>query len=652
LKLKFIAGISLAVVIFLGSMRHWFPWFPRVMGNHYVLWLLATPVQFIIGFPFLRGAWSALRHKTANMDTLIAVGTSAAYFYSAAATLFPGLFERTGLRPEVYFDTSAFIIALILFGRMLEARAKGRTSEAIKKLMGLQARTARVRRGNQEEDIPIQDVVPGDQIVVRPGEKVPVDGVVVEGVSSVDESMITGESFPVDKAPGAEVVGATINKSGSFVFRATRVGKETVLARIIKLVQDAQGSKAPIQRLADSVASWFVPAVMGIAAVTFAVWLAFGPEPRLTFALLNFVAVMIIACPCALGLATPTAVMVATGKAAELGILIKGGESLETAHKVDTIVFDKTGTLTEGVPSVTDVIPNPPFSENDVLRYAAGAERNSEHPLAEGILKAAQERGIEPSEPKNFLSLEGHGVEAEVYGRKVLVGSAKLLADRGAGKADLELRAAGLAEEGKTVVYAAVDGSAAGLIAIADTLKGSSAEAVRQLRESGIEVVMLTGDGRKTAEAIGRKAGIDWVIPEVLPQDKVAEIRKLQEQGRRVAMVGDGINDAPALALADIGIAIGTGTDVAMEASDITLIRGDLADVVRALELSRRTIRTIKQNLFWAFIYNVVGIPVAAGVLYPFFGILLNPIIASAAMAFSSVSVVTNSLRLRRLKLK
>ena len=651
LEIKFIAGIILAVVIFFGSMRHWFPWMPGFLTNPYVLWLLATPVQFVIGLQFYKGAWSALRHKTADMNTLIAVGTSAAYFYSATATLFPGLFESAGFQPEVYFDTSAFIIALILFGRLLEARAKGRTSEAIKKLMGLQARTARVRRGGLDEDIPIEDVAVGDLIVVRPGEKIPVDGIVVEGVSSVDESMITGESFPVDKSAGAEVVGATINKSGSFIFRATRVGKDTALAQIIKLVQDAQGSKAPIQRLADAIAAWFVPAVMGIAALTFTAWMIFGPRPRLTFALLNFVAVMIIACPCALGLATPTAVMVGTGKGAELGILIKGGESLETAHKIDTIVFDKTGTLTKGEPSVTDIIPHPPFSEHDLLEYAAGAEKKSEHPLAEGVLKAAREKGIEPAEPEKFMSLEGHGVEAEVNGLEVLVGNAKLLRERGVRLEGLEPLAAGLAEEGKTVVFAAVDGRAAGLLAIADTLKDHSAEAVRKLRELGLEVVMLTGDGRLTARAIARKVGIDRVVPEILPQGKVAEIKKLQEQGKRVAMVGDGINDAPALAQADIGIAIGTGTDVAMEASDITLIRGDLTAVVRALELSRRTIRTIKQNLFWAFIYNIIGIPVAAGALYPFFHILLNPIIASAAMAFSSVSVVSNSLRLRRMKL-
>lgn len=651
LRLKFFSAFVLAVIIFLGSMKHWFPWAPGFLQNFFVLWILATPVQFVMGWQFYRGAWATLRHGNTDMNTLIAVGTSAAYFYSASAALFPSLFERAGVRPEVYFDTSAFIIALILLGRMLEAGAKGRTSEAIRKLMGLWPKTARVIRDGAETDIPVDEVQAGDIVLVRPGERIPVDGVVVEGRSAVDESMITGESLPVEKEAGREVIGATINRAGSFTFRATKVGKDTALAQIIRLIQEAQGSKAPIQRLADVISGYFVPAVIGIAAITFIIWMFFGPQPRLTFALLNFVAVMIIACPCALGLATPTAVMVGTGKGAELGILIKGGEILETAYKIDTVVFDKTGTLTKGEPEVTDIFAVSSLSPEDVLRYAAAAEKLSEHPLGEAVVKMAKEKRLELERAVDFIALEGHGVEAKVGEKKILLGNEKLFRDRGIPLSGFAHRAAELSRDGKTVIYAALDGLPAGLIAVADTLKENSAEAVRRLKSLGLDVIMLTGDGRMTAEAIARKAGIDNVIPDVLPDGKVQEVKKLQAQGKRVAMVGDGINDAPALAQADIGIAIGTGTDVAMEASDITLIRGDLTAVVQAMALSRRTIRTIKQNLFWAFIYNVVGIPVAAGVLFPFFGILLNPIIASAAMAFSSVSVVSNSLRLRRAKL-
>ncbi|MDH7512724.1 MAG: heavy metal translocating P-type ATPase [Clostridiales bacterium] len=651
LKARFISGLILAVIIFLGSMRHWFPWVPAFLQNFFVLWLLATPVQFLIGWPFLRGAWKSFRRRNADMNTLIAVGTLAAYFYSAAATLFPSFFEKAGIKPEVYFDTSAFIIALILFGRWLEARAKGRASEAIKKLAGLQPRLARVLREEGEVDIPVEEVRVGDLVVVRPGERIPVDGVVEEGRSSVDESMITGESLPASKAPGNEVIGATLNKTGSFRFRATKVGKDTTLAQIIRLVEDAQGSKAPIQRLADIIAGYFVPVVISIAIATFVIWFDFGPSPSLTFALLNFVAVLIIACPCALGLATPTAVMVGTGKGAENGILIKGGESLETVHKVDTIVFDKTGTLTKGEPEVTDIISLDGFEEEDVLALAAAAEKPSEHPLGEAIVRKAREKGLSLDEPAEFQAIEGHGIEARVGGRKVSIGNARLMAglgiDFGLWKDGVEA----LSEEGKTVVFAAVGGNPAAIIAIADVLKDHSVEAVTRLKELGLEVIMLTGDHRKTAEAIGKKAGIQKVISEVLPGDKVSRIREIQESGRKVAMVGDGINDAPALAQADVGLAIGTGTDVAMEASDITLIGGDLRAVASAVILSKKTIRVIKQNLFWAFFYNVVGIPVAAGVLYPFFGLLLSPIVASAAMAFSSVSVVSNSLRLRRAKL-
>jgi Cu+-exporting ATPase len=643
LKTKFMAGLVLGLIVFLGSSRHWFPWIPGIFGNFYVLWALATPVQFVIGWQFYKGAWGAFKHRSADMNTLIAVGTSAAYLYSVTATLFPSFFESGGIKPHVYFETSALIIVLILFGRLLEARAKGQTSDAIKKLMGLQPKTARVIRDGKEMDIPVEEVLVGDIITVKPGEKIPVDGILQSGKSAVDESMITGESIPVKKSPGSEVIEATINKTGSFKFKATKVGKDTALAQIIKLVQDAQGSKAPIQRLADVISGYFVPIVISIAIVTFVIWFDFGPFPSLTFALLNFVAVMIIACPCALGLATPTAVMVGTGKGAENGILIKGGESLETAHKLDTIVFDKTGTLTKGEPEVTDIITVNGFSEEEILKYAACAEKNSEHPLAEAIIKRAEEKEIKLLDPEQFNAIEGHGIEASIDGKEILLGNAKLMRDRQIEIENLETKAEDLAQDGKTPIYISLTGKAAGLIGVADTLKESSVHAVTKLRNMGLKVVMLTGDNRRTAEAIARKAGIDDVLPEVLPEDKVFEIKKLQSGGRRVAMVGDGINDAPALAQADIGIAIGSGTDVAMEASDITLIKGDLSGVVSAIELSKKTIRIIKQNLFWAFFYNTAGIPIAAGVLYPFFGILLNPIFASLAMAFSSVSVVSNS---------
>ncbi|HEA65180.1 MAG TPA: copper-translocating P-type ATPase [Candidatus Aminicenantes bacterium] len=651
LKIKFIAGLFLGLLVFLGSSRHWFLWIPSFLGNFYVLWALATPVQFWIGWQFYKGAWGAFKHRNADMNTLIAVGTSAAYLYSVAATLFPSFFETGGIKPAVYFDTSALIIVLILLGRLLEARAKGQTSEAIKKLMGLSPKTARVIREGKEMDIPVEEVLVGDTIIVRPGEKIPVDGIVKEGKSAVDESMITGESIPVKKKAGDEVMGATINKTGSFKFQATKVGKDTALAQIIKLVQDAQGSKAPIQRLADVISGYFVPIVISIAIATFVIWFNFGPFPALTFALLTFVAVMIIACPCALGLATPTAVMVGTGKGAEKGILIKGGESLETAHKLDTIVFDKTGTLTRGEPEITDIVTQNDYSEEEILKYAASAEKVSEHPLGEAIIKRAREKKIELHDPKNFNAIEGHGIEAEVDGKKVLLGNLKLMQKQQIVVRNLEEKAEKLAGDGKTPMYISLEGKAAGLIAVADTLKENSLQAVEKLKKLGLEVIMLTGDNKKTAEAIARKAGIDKVLPEVLPEDKVHEIKRLQSGGRIVAMVGDGINDAPALAQADVGIAIGSGTDVAMEASDITLIKGDLRGVVSAIELSKRTIKIIKQNLFWAFFYNTAGIPLAAGVLYPFFGILLNPIFASAAMAFSSISVVSNSLRLRRVKL-
>jgi Cu+-exporting ATPase len=638
---------------------------PSFVGKPYLLWALATPVQFWAGWRFYKGAWGALRHKTADMNTLIAVGTSAAYFYSMVAVLFPGLFVARGLEPHLYFDTAAVIIALILLGRFLEARARGQTSEAIKKLIGMQPKTALVIRNGEEKEIPVDDVQVGDLILVRPGERVPVDGIIRQGYSSIDESMITGESIPVEKKVGDEVIGATINKTGSFQFEATKVGKDTTLAQIIRLVEEAQGSKAPIQRLADVIASYFVPAVIGIAIITFVIWYFLGPAPALTFALLNFVAVLIIACPCALGLATPTAIMVGTGKGAENGILIRSAEALERAHRINTVLLDKTGTLTRGEPKVTDVITTPPYSQEEVLRLAASAERNSEHPLAEAIVRAAAERKLILSPASEFNAVPGHGIEASVEGKKLLLGNLKLIKDKGLSLNGLEEEANRLWEKGKTVMFLGTDGQVVGIIALADTLKPNAKEAIEALHKMGIEVVMLTGDNRRTGEAIAQEVGIDRVLAEVLPEHKAQEVKKLQQEGKIVAMVGDGINDAPALAQADIGIAIGTGTDVAMETGDITLISGDLMGIVTAISLSKRTMRTIKQNLFWAFAYNTALIPVAAGVLYFAFGStgvpsglhfilgdygFLNPILAAAAMAASSITVVFNSLRLRRFK--
>ncbi|HSB69456.1 MAG TPA: heavy metal translocating P-type ATPase [Candidatus Methylomirabilis sp.] len=660
LKRKLAVGISLTVPIFLGSFPEWFPWIPTPLQNFRVLLALATPVQFWVGAQFYRGFWAALRHKTSDMNTLIAVGTSAAYLYSLAMTAAPGFFLARGIKPAVYFDTAAVIITLILLGRLLEAIARGRTSEAIKRLMGLRPKTARVVRDGEERDIPVEDVRIGDLVIVRPGEKAPVDGVVREGASAVDESMLTGESIPVEKRPGDQVIGATLNKTGTFTFEATKVGKDTVLAQIIRLVEEAQGSKAPIQRMADYVASIFVPTVIGVAVFTFGVWWVLGPRPAFLFGLLNFVGVLIIACPCALGLATPTAIMVGTGKGAEHGILIRSGESLETAHKIRTIVFDKTGTLTKGEPEVTDVVPSAERRATSretggarreaLLQLAASLERGSEHPLGDAIIARAKAEGLALSKVEGFEAVPGHGVRGTVDGRTALLGNARFMRDAGIPLGEMEAEALRLAEQGKTPVFVAADGKLSGLIAVADTLKSGAAEAIRALHSLEIEVVMITGDNRRTASAIAGQAGIDRVLAEVLPEQKASEVKKLQGEGKVVAMVGDGINDAPALAQADVGIAIGTGTDVAMEASDITLIRGDIAGVVTAIQLSRRTLRTIKQNLFWAFIYNVLGIPIAAGILYPFTGMLLDPMVASAAMAASSVSVVSNSLRLRRFR--
>jgi len=634
----------------------------RALRDKFIIAAILAALIMILGFapPF-----AGLKHKTSDMNTLIAVGTSVAYFYSMIAVVAPGLFTTDILEPHLYFDTSAMIIALILLGRFLEARARGQTSEAIKKLVGMQPKSALVIREGEQQEIPVEDVRAGDIIIVRPGERIAVDGIVREGYSSVDESMITGESIPVEKKIGDEVIGATINKTGSFQFEATKVGKDTTLARIVRMVEEAQGSKAPVQRLADVIASYFVPAVIGIATVTFIVWYFVGPSPALTFALLNFVAVLVIACPCALGLATPTAIIVGTGKGAERGILIRNGEALERAHQIDTVLLDKTGTLTRGEPAVTDVIAAPISSLEEVLQLAASTEASSEHPLGEAVVKAAAEKKIELSPSSDFNAIPGQGVEALVAGKKLLMGSLKLMEERGFALNGLENKASDLFQQGKTVMFVGWDSQVAGIIGLADTLKTGSREALWALHKMGIQTAMLTGDNRRTAEAIAREAGIDRVLAEVLPEHKAGEVKRLQEEGRVVAMVGDGINDAPALAQADIGIAIGTGTDVAMETGDITLISGDLMGVATAISLSKRTMRTIKQNLFWAFAYNTALIPVAAGVLYLAFrqtGVpsglhfilgeygFLNPMLAAAAMAASSVTVVSNSLRLRRFK--
>ncbi|CUH95024.1 Copper-exporting P-type ATPase A [Propionispora sp. 2/2-37] len=604
-----------------------------ILMNPYLQWGLATPVQFIAGRQFYRSAFLALKNGSANMDVLVALGTSAAYIYSVVNVLRQA--------PDLYFETSAILITLIILGKLLEAAAKGRTSEAIKALMGLQAKTARVLREGQEKDIPVAEVLAGDIVIVRPGEKIPVDGVIIEGVSAVDESMLTGESLPVDKKTGDEVTGATLNKLGAFKFKATKVGRDTALAQIVRIVEEAQGSKAPIQRFADVVSGYFVPAVIGIAVLTFAVWYFVLDAGNFSRALVNFTAVLVIACPCALGLATPTSIMVGTGKGAENGILIKGAEHLEHAHRLTTIVLDKTGTITKGQPEVTDMLVLSDMPEETVLAAAMQAEKNSEHPLAQAVVAYGKAKHIAAGEPEQFTAVPGHGVVIVSSGKKILVGTRKLMEENGV-EYELHIPAIeALEQQGKTVMLLAVENTLAGLFAVADTIKETSAAAVSELTRLGLEVWMITGDNERTARAIAQRVGISRVMAEVLPENKAKQIEALKKAGQVVAMVGDGINDAPALATADVGFAIGTGTDVAMEAADITLMRGDLTGIVAAIKLSKATMRNIKQNLFWALIYNSLGIPFAAAGY-------LSPVLAGAAMAFSSVSVVTNALRLKQ----
>ena len=624
----------------------WLPWIEL---------LLATPVVLWGGWPFFQRGWASIVNRSTNMFTLIAMGTGVAYLFSLTATVFPSVFpasfrDMSG-NPPVYFEAAAAIVTLVLLGQVLELRARSRTGAAIRALLDLSPKTARILRDGTEQDIPLDQVKPGDRLRVRPGEKIPVDGVVLEGTSTVDESMITGESMPVTKEPRSRVIGATVNATGSFVMRAEHVGSETLLARIVQMVSQAQRSRAPIQRLADRVAAWFVPAVIGIAVLTFVVWAFLGPEPRLAHALVNAVAVLIIACPCALGLATPMAIMVGAGRGARAGVLIKNAEALEILEKVDTLVFDKTGTLTEGKPTVESVVAASGESETELVRLVASLEQGSEHPLGSAIVAASKENNLPMAGVSEFQSQPGLGISGKVDGRTVAVGNEKFFQQRSISFDALMQTAGNLRHDGQTVVFVAVDGRPAGLIGIADPIKPSTAKALRDLKAAGLRIVMLTGDSRGTAEAVAAKLGIDDFKAEILPDKKSEVVRRLQQEGHTVAMAGDGINDAPALAQADVGIAMGTGTDVAMESAGVTLVKGDLAGIVRARKLSQATMRNIRQNLFFAFIYNLLGVPIAAGVLYPFFGLLLSPILAAGAMSFSSVSVITNSLRLRKTEL-
>jgi len=657
---RFWVSLILTAPLLAGAMADMLPDMPveHALPGAWLPWIdlaLATPAVLWGGWPFFQRGWASIVNRSTNMFTLIAMGTGVAYLYSLMATVFPGIFpasfrEMSG-NPPVYFEAAAAIVTLVLLGQVLELRARSRTGAAIRALLDLTPKTARIVREGREEDIPLEQVKPGDRLRVRPGEKIPVDGVVLEGNSSIDESMITGESIPVAKSSGDRVIGATVNATGSFVMRAEHVGSEMLLAQIVRMVSQAQRSRAPIQRLADRVAAWFVPAVIGIAGLTFVVWSLLGPEPRLAHALVNAVAVLIIACPCALGLATPMAIMVGTGRGASAGVLIKNAEALEILEKVDTLVVNKTGTLTEGRPSVESVVAISDIDESELVRLAASLEKGSEHPLGSAIVAAAKDNRFTLSKATEFQSRTGLGVSGRVDGKAVVAGNEKILKDLGISTDALAVHAEELRSDGQTVIFVAVDGRAAGLIGIADPIKTSTPQALRDLKDAGLRIVMLTGDSRATAEAVARKLGLDEFEAEVLPEKKSEVIRRLQKEGRTVAMAGDGINDAPALAQADVGIAMGTGTDVAMESAGVTLVKGDLAGIVRARKLSQATMRNIRQNLFFAFIYNSIGVPIAAGVLYPFFGLLLSPILAAAAMSFSSVSVITNSLRLRRVEL-
>ncbi|MCU1270329.1 MAG: Lead, cadmium, zinc and mercury transporting ATPase [Acidobacteriaceae bacterium] len=657
---RFWISVALTVPLLVIAMADMLPGMPvqRVFPGAWLPWielLLATPVVLWGGWPFFQRGWASIVNRSSNMFTLIAMGTGVAYFYSLIATLFPGIFpasfrEMSG-RPAVYFEAAAAIVTLVLLGQVLELRARSRTGAAIRALLDLAPRTARVLRNGTEEDVPLDQVHVGDRLRVRPGEKVPVDGIVLEGRSSVDESMITGESIPVEKTEGARVIGATVNGSGSFVMRAERVGSETLLAQIVNMVSQAQRSRAPIQRLADKVAGWFVPAVIAIAALTFIAWAVFGPQPRFAYAIVNAVAVLIIACPCALGLATPMAIMVGTGRGAHAGVLIKNAEALETLEKVDTLVIDKTGTLTEGRPRVISIDPAQGISEPELLRLLASLEQGSEHPLASAILSAARERGLTLASVSEFRSYAGKGISGKIEGKLLAAGNEQLFSEMKIPISNLSAKANDLRSLAQSVVFVGIDGKPAGLVGIADPIKPSTLAALGALKQEGLRIVMITGDGKATAAAVARDLGIDEFEAEVLPETKRDVIANLQKQGRIVAMAGDGINDAPALAQADVGIAMGTGTDVAIESAGITLVKGDLAGIVRARKLSRATMKNIRQNLFFAFVYNSIGVPIAGGVLYPFFGILLSPIFAAAAMSFSSVSVIANSLRLRHAKL-
>jgi len=656
---RFWISAALSLPLMLLVMAEHLPGMPLMgwISHRAFTWIqlaLATPVVLWGGWPFFTRGWASIVNRNLNMFTLIAMGTGTAYVYSAIAAIFPGLFPASFRRNDevaVYFEAAAVIVALVLLGQVLELRARNRTSSAIRALLGLAPKTARVLRDGSEADVPLEQVMPGDRLRVRPGEKVPVDGVVIEGTSSVDESMVTGEPIPVEKSAGSKVIGGTVNGTGSFVLRADRVGRDTLLARIVQMVSEAQRSRAPIQRLADVVSGWFVPAVVLVAILSFMVWAMWGPEPRMAHAIVNAVAVLIIACPCALGLATPMSIMVGTGRGATAGVLIKNAEALEILEKVDTLVVDKTGTLTEGTPRVTEVVSHNGMSESELLRLAASLERGSEHPLAAAIVAAAQKRGLSLVEPRAFRSLTGRGVTGSVAGRTVVLGNRRLMEEMGIAISASADSSETLQREGHSVLFAAVDGKAAGLIGVSDPIKSSTPEAIQKLRAAGVRVVMLTGDNATTASAIARKLGIDELEAGVLPDKKAAVVKRLQSEGRVVAMAGDGINDAPALAQGDVGIAMGTGTDVAIESAGITLVKGDLRGIVRARRLSHATMRNIRQNLFFAFVYNLLGVPIAAGLLYPFFGLLLSPVIASAAMTFSSVSVITNALRLRKVQL-